>query len=81
MRLTLPANTARTLAAAELEAGGDGFEGALGDGRGKWRLRVTADRPIRVMSLLESPTGHLANLSAGFCGDATDQPGTQNGAP
>ncbi|MYH14350.1 MAG: hypothetical protein F4149_04150 [Gammaproteobacteria bacterium] len=64
VRLTLPANTARTLAAAELEAGGDGFEGALGDGRGKWRLRVTADRPIRVMSLLESPTGHLANLSA-----------------
>ena len=37
--------------------------GALGDGAGKWRLSVTSDRPIAVMSLLASPTGHLTNLS------------------
>ncbi len=34
----------------------------LGDGRGKWRLRVRGF-PWFAMSLLESPTGHLANLS------------------
>ena len=33
-------------------------------GRGKWRLTVTPDRPILVMSLLWSAdTGHLTNLS------------------
>ena len=34
----------------------------LGDGRGKWRLRVRGF-PWFAMSLLESPTGHLTNLS------------------
>ena len=35
-----------------------------GDGSGKWRLFVSADRPIQVMSLLYSrPTGNLTNLS------------------
>ena len=62
--LTLAGHAVRTLTATELESGGDGLEGALGDGQGKWRLRVSADGPVRVMGLLESPTGHLANLSA-----------------
>ena len=39
------------------------LEGALGDGAGKWRLVVTSEQPIQVMSLLASPTGHLTNLS------------------
>ena len=34
----------------------------LGDGHGKWRLRVRGF-PWFAMSLLESPTGHLTNLS------------------
>ena len=34
----------------------------LGDGSGKWRLRVRGF-PWFAMSLLESPTGHLTNLS------------------
>ena len=38
--------------------------GALGDGSGKWRLRVESDHPTYVMSLLRSPTGHLTNLSS-----------------
>ena len=63
--LTLAPHAVRTLTATELESGGDGLEGALGDGRGKWRSRITADGPIRAMGLLASPTGHLANLSAG----------------
>ena len=61
--LTVPARGARTVSAADLEAGGEGLTGALGDGQGKWRLRVASDRPLMVMSLLSSPTGHLANLS------------------
>ena len=62
VRLTIPARAARTLSAVQLESG-DGVTGAIGDGNGKWRLVVAADKPIYVMSLLMSPTGHLTNLS------------------
>ena len=51
------ANGAVMLGARELETRG------LGDGDGKWRLAVTAPGPILVMSLMESPTGHLTKLS------------------
>ena len=61
--LTLPAGAARTLTAQALEAGGEGFDGRLGDGAGKWRLNVRSTTDIQVMSLLATPTGHLANLS------------------
>ena len=63
VRLTLAAGESRSLGAAALEEGGDGLDGSLGDGSGKWRLTVSADRPLRVMSLLRSPTGNLANVS------------------
>ena len=36
----------------------------LGDGAGKWRLSVVAEPGVLVQSLLESPTGHLTNLSS-----------------
>ena len=49
--------------AQQLEAGDDTLTGALGEGTGKWRLLVTANQAIQVMSLLRSPTGHLSNLS------------------
>ena len=62
--LTLAAGEARSLGADALEQGGDGFDGRLGDGTGKWRLTVSADRPIRVMSLLRSPAGGLTNVSS-----------------
>ncbi|MCY3623330.1 MAG: PQQ-dependent sugar dehydrogenase [Gammaproteobacteria bacterium] len=62
--LTVPAGTARSFSSQELEAGHDDFSGALGTGTGKWRLTVTSEQPIRVMSLLENrETGHLTNLS------------------
>ena len=70
VRLTLPAGSACTIGAQELETGEvrgqcrNGFNGNLGDGTGKWQLFVSADRPIRVMSLLRSPTGNLINLSS-----------------
>ena len=66
VRWTLPAGESRTYTASQLESGHAGFEGALGDGEGKWRLTVEAGAPVVVMSLLENvATGHLTNLSAG----------------
>ena len=62
--LTLPAGAARRLNAPALESGeGEGLDGALGDGAGKWRLGVDSDRPLGVMSLMRSLDGHLTNLS------------------
>ena len=64
VELILESGEARTLTAAQLESGdGEGLSGALGDGEGRWRLSVSADTAIEVMSLLASPGGHLANLS------------------
>ena len=63
VRVTIPPGAIRTFAAAALESGAEGFEGSLGDGAGKWRLSVESDRALTVMNLLESPTGHLTNLS------------------
>lgn len=62
------AGQSRTLSAKELEEGdlpaeeGE-FEGALGDGMGKWKLNVTSRQPILVMSLMRSPNNYLTNLS------------------
>ena len=62
--LSLAVGAARTLTAQELESGeADGLTGSLGAGVGKWQLIVAADRPIRLISLLASPSGHLTNLS------------------
>ena len=63
VRLTVPAGASRTLGSPQLETG-DGVAGALGDGAGKWRLAVAASGDLAVMSLLESPSGHLSNLSS-----------------
>ena len=65
VRLTLDAGNALILTAGHLENGHSRITGRLGAGAGKWRLSVSADRPIQVMSLLELPTGHLTNLSRG----------------
>ena len=67
VRLTLAAGASRLVAADELETGdGDGLSGSLGDGSGRWRLIVTADRPIMVMNLLaSSSSGAMSNLSSG----------------
>ena len=60
------AGAAMMLNARHLEEGGaNGIMGALGDGMGKWRLEINSDQHLEVMSLMESPTGHLTNLSAG----------------
>ena len=65
--VAVPPGQALTFSADTLEDG-EGVAGGLGDGAGKWRLTVTPrtpDQPIQVMSLLESATGHLTNLSTG----------------
>ena len=59
---TLGGGAVRTLGAVELESG-EGVSGGLGDGEGRWRLEVSADAPIEVMSPLVGPGGHVANLS------------------
>ena len=63
--LTMPADTATTITAQQLEAGANHFAGRFGDGEGKWQLFIKADQDIQAMSLLESETGHLTNLSSG----------------
>ena len=63
VQVWLPEGSSRTLSAQQLESGGDGFDGALGDGTGKWQLTLTSDRPVMAMSLLSSGTGHVTNLS------------------
>ena len=62
VEVTVPARGARTLGAAQLESG-EGLAGALGTGTGRWRLLVSAERPIEVMSLIASASGHLVNVS------------------
>ena len=66
--IAVPARASRTLTAQELEGADGAFEQTFGNGAGKWRLVVESERPIAVLNLLSSPTGHLANLSS----DPTD---------
>ena len=71
VRLTLPPHAACTVTALELESGDissdcpSAVSGRFGNGTRKWRLLVSADHPLQVMSLLKSSTGEqLANLSS-----------------
>ena len=61
--LTLRAGEALMLTAQQLERGGSGFDGRFGDGSGKWQLFVSARAPLQVMSLMQTRSGHLTNLS------------------
>ena len=63
VRLSLPGGGAVLLNAQQLEEGGAGLQGRLGDGAGKWQLYVESDRPLQVMSLMKTRSGHLSNLS------------------
>ena len=78
VRLTLGAGASREVTVADLEEGtGTGLVGALGDGTGRWHLSISANRRIRVMSLLWGPGGRLANLSTvpgGVMGGFLDAP-------
>lgn len=62
---TLAPNSSKQMLTTDLENGnaGKGLSGSLGDGSGRWRLTVSADQDIRVMSLVRTPDGFLTNLS------------------
>ena len=62
-RVTVPAHGSKHLSAWDLEMGAEGVSGTIGDGHGKWRLRVNSSERIAVMSLMESPGSGLTNLS------------------
>ncbi len=65
VEVRVPAGSAVELTAAQLESGEAGAiaSGALGDGRGKWRLRVASEGELAVMGLVSSVMGRLANWS------------------
>ena len=63
--LMLEPGETRVVTAAQLENGGEGLDGRFGAGDGRWRLIVTADGTLQVMSLGYSTDGFLANLSRG----------------
>ncbi len=61
--LNLPAGAARMLSAQQLEEGDAELTGRFGKGQGKWQLTVTSPTPVQVMNLMQTRSGHLANLS------------------
>ena len=68
IRLTIPARAAAMLTTEQLGGGDRRFSGRLGDGVGRWRLSVSSNARIRVMSLTRSRSGHLTNVSRGLTG-------------
>lgn len=82
VQLQLTSGAALEVTAAELEGldvPGFELEGSLGDGTGKWQLFVSADQPLHVLSLLESATGHLTNLSVPATRQVFSAPPTPSG--
>ena len=86
VRFTLPPRGACRIGARDLESGSTsgrcnrGFSGRLGDGHGKWHLSVASNvaKPLLVMNLMASPSGHLTNLSASTERDAGSAPPPSN---
>ncbi len=62
--VTLEPGTSRTLSAQDLESG-DGLNGALGSGQGRWRLLVNSDQNLAVSNLMKNSAGYITNLSIG----------------
>ena len=56
VRFAIPANAVKTFTSNQLES-------RLGDGSGKWRFSVSASRPVWVMNLMVTRSGHVTNLS------------------
>ena len=83
VEVTLPAGSAKRLTSQELESGtsADIVSGSLGDGSGKWQLLIESDKSVEAMSLLESPTGHLSNLSGMAKKMSTDSGGVSYMVP
>ena len=71
VQLAVTAGKVREIRTQDLESSG------LGQGSGKWYLFVSADAPVTVMSLLESASGHLTNLSTSPDAADADSSGRQ----
>ena len=55
---------AQVFSAQQLESGThERLSGSLGDGTGKWQIFISSSQEIQVLSLMQSMTGHLTNLS------------------
>ncbi|MDZ4377856.1 MAG: ice-binding family protein, partial [Xanthomonadaceae bacterium] len=65
MTLALPAQSTVQLNAGDLELGNPakGLNGRLGDGVGKWQLKLSSPQEIVVMSLIRTPDGFLTSVS------------------
>ena len=61
--LRLAPRAAMRITAQQLEMGDAAFDGRLGDGDGKWQLFIEASAQIQAMSLIETATGRLSNVS------------------
>ena len=73
--LALRPGEAQVFTAQELELGThERLSGSLGDGNGKWQLFISSSQEIRVMSLIQSMTGHLTNLSSQTSDEEYDLP-------
>lgn len=60
---SIAASKVKEVTTTDLESGGAGLTGSLGDGAGKWRMTVTTSGAAEVLSLLEDPDGNVSNLS------------------
>ncbi len=65
VQFDLAANQSMQLTATDLETGNlnKGLSGMLGEGSGRWKLTLSSDNEIEVMSLIRTPDGFLTNLS------------------
>ena len=65
LTFNITSGAVKEITAVELENGSSekGLAGGIGDGQGKWRLTVKADKPVTVQSLLEAKAGFITNLS------------------
>ena len=63
--INIPANSAIEITSQDLENGNVllGLVGSLGNGSGKWRLEVTSDLELKVLGLMNTPSGFLTNIS------------------
>ena len=63
--LTIGAGESLEFSANDLEQGDAELKllGSLGEGSGRWRLNITSEPKIKVMSYVLTPTGFLTNMS------------------
>ncbi|APD87598.1 hypothetical protein BM527_16685 [Alteromonas sp. Mex14] len=65
LSFTLEPREAIEISSSDIEKGNPnlGLIGSIGDGVGKWLLKVQSTQPSMVLNLLEAPGGYLSNLS------------------